>query len=200
MNAELNKKGILYGLQLGGIGILISLITYFISVDTYIGNIRQIGMMITSIVLFVYWGRKERNEHFGGYMEYQDAYWFTTIILFITIYIGEITFIIMHNMINPEMKTIIIEQSMEEGEKFMLMFNFDQSEIDEMVIQTEHKLKNAFKPFSLLANSWQVLLQAMFFALVMALFIKKKRPLFDEFEETSNDELAEREVKEEDKN
>ncbi|MCV9387560.1 DUF4199 domain-containing protein [Reichenbachiella ulvae] len=185
MNYELNKKGLLHGALIGLVGITISLMAYLISNDAYF-SWRSVTVMIVSFVLLIFLGRKERRENHNGYLEYGAAYWYCSIALFIMIYLNEIFYIMVFNVFDPGLQDVFIEQSVESTEQVFMMFESDQSKIDETVLEIERELKNTFKPMALLAHSWQFLMQAMFVGLIAALFLRKNPPLFEEVEEENS--------------
>lgn len=179
MDADLNKKGLIDGAKVGAIGVAISLLFYMMGVEAFLGY-RGIVLVITSLTLLILWGRKERNINYEGYLEYNDAFWYCAIAIFIMSYINEINYIFILNIVDPDLQKIFLEQSIEATEKGLMLFQNDQSIIDETITEIEIQIRNSFLPFSLIANSWQVLMQSMFFALIPALFLRKSRPLFEE--------------------
>ncbi|UXP34010.1 DUF4199 domain-containing protein [Reichenbachiella agarivorans] len=179
MNSELNKKALLHGAIIGSVGIAISIIAYLISDDAYF-SWRSITLMIVSFSLLIHLGRKERKTNHEGFLSFAEAFWYCSITMFITIYCNEIFYIFVFNVLNPALQDVFIAQSIESTEQMLMIFEKDMSKIDESISEIERQVRNSFKPFSLIANSWQILTQAMIVGLIGALFIKKSKPLFEE--------------------
>ncbi|PIB36374.1 hypothetical protein BFP72_13700 [Reichenbachiella sp. 5M10] len=165
--------------MIGGVGIAISLFAYLISNNAYF-TWRSIALISISFGLLIYLGRKERRESHDGFLTYMEAYWYAAIALFIMMYLNEIFYIFVFNVLNPGLQEVFLQQSIESTEQMYLLFEKDQSVIDDSLKEIEIQLRNSFKPFSLIANSWQILMQAMSVALIAALFLKKSKPLFEE--------------------
>ncbi|RJE73135.1 DUF4199 domain-containing protein [Reichenbachiella sp. MSK19-1] len=178
MNYDLNKKGLLHGAIIGLVGIGISLVAYLISSDAYF-SWRSITLMIVSFGLLIYLGRKERSKNHEGHLTYAEAYWYSGIAFFIMIYFNEVFYIFVFNVLNPDLQDIFIQKSIESTEQMLLLFEKDMSKVDESISEIERQVRNSFKPFSLIANSWQILMQAMVAALIAALFLRKSKPLFE---------------------
>lgn len=179
MNAALNKKGLINGAKIGAIGVVISLLFYLMGAEAFL-SFRGIVLMTVSMVLLIIWGRKERKENHEGYLSYNEAYWYCAIAIFIMSYMNEVNYIFIFNVLNPELQEIFLNQSIESMEKGLMLFQSDQSLIDKTITDIEFQVKNSFLPFSLVANSWQLLVQSMFLALIAALFLRKSKPLFEE--------------------
>lgn len=185
MDYELNKKGLLHGAIIGLIGVAISFLAYFISQEAYF-SWRSFAIMAVSLTLLLILGRKERKANHGDYLTYKAAFWYCAIALFIMIYINEICYTIMFNAVDPSLQDALIEQGIQSTEEVFTMLGSNIGDVDDMLSEMEREIRNSFKPIALIAHSWQFLIQALLVALLMALFLRRNRPLFEEVEEENS--------------
>lgn len=185
MDYELNKKGLLHGAIIGLIGVAISFLAYFISQEAYF-SWRGFVIMAVSLTLLLVLGRKERKANHGDYLAYKAAFWYCAIALFIMIYINEICYTFMFNVVDPGLQEALIEKTLQSSEEVFNMMGSNLGDVDELLSEMERDLRNSFKPMALLANSWQSLTLALLVALLMALFLRRNRPLFEEVEEENS--------------
>ncbi|WP_109832258.1 DUF4199 domain-containing protein [Reichenbachiella versicolor] len=179
MNNELNITGLKHGALAGGIGAIISFILIMIGRELYMGVSGFVGVIVAFSVL-IRLGRHERNLHYEGYLSYFGAFVYASILFFISGYIAEVAHISICNYIDPKIKEIMLTEGLKSSEQAFRMLNLEEKEIDKSLDELETSLKMSFSYYSLISNSYILLIRAIFLGAIGAFFIKKSRPDFEE--------------------
>ena len=173
MNSTPLKLGLIYG----GVSILYSAITYLMGVDVMASWWVSILCMLILLTLVIVLPLRHRKQA-GGYITFKDA--FILILTFCAIGSAMLTIfhILLYNVIDAglaeKIKNIAIEKTISMSESY----NFPQEKTDELIDKLE-LLPQSFAPIGLLKSYLLGIIMSSVLALVVAAFIKKEPPMFN---------------------
>lgn len=179
MESNSSTAAIKGGLIVGLIGIIMSMLVYVIDVTLMVDWKFSLVSFGISIFLYVYIGKKFRDEHMEGFMKFGEAFKFTFIAGIIGSILAGAFSILLFNIIDPELPEIITEQVLENTESMLESFGTPAEDMDEALEQVEKDMAGQFSVGGILKGSWAWLLAAAFYALIAGAIIKKSRPEFE---------------------
>lgn len=167
------------GLIIGLISIIITMLTYVVDVSLMVDWKFSLGLFAVSIFLFVFIGKKYRNEYMEGFIKFGEAFRFIFIAAICSSILSGFFMILLYNFIDPELPEIITEKVLQNTEAMMETFGTPTEAMDEAMEQVEKDLEGKFSVGGILAGSWAWLIAAAFYALIAGAIIKKSKPEFD---------------------
>lgn len=168
----MNQLAIRYGAFMGLALVLVNLLFYLISVNTFfqyaglVGFVVYIGFMVKA-------GLDQRTE-IGGYMTFGEAFTVTFQTFLIGSLIYWLFYYVLFNFIDPSLVEEQKRLAMEAIERFSGMFG--EEAYDAMMEQMENQDFGAGIGQVLTSFLTSLVFPGAIFALLIALFIKKKNP------------------------
>lgn len=179
MNNELNIVGLKHGGLAGAIAAVFSLFLIMLGREYYLAA-SGVGTLAIALFVLVRFGRQERDTNHDGYLSYLAAFVYASILFFISGYIAEAIHITICNYFDPQIKKMMLTDGLKSSEEAFRMLGLSEKEIDDNLDELEISLKKSFSYYSLISNSWALLVRGMFFGAIGAFFIKKSKPDFSE--------------------
>lgn len=179
MESNSSTAAIRGGLIVGLAGIIMSMLAYVIDVSLMVDWKFSLISFGISIFLYVYIGKKFRNEYMEGFMKFGEAFRFTFIAAIIGSILVGVFSIILFNFIDPELPEIITEQVIENTESMLENFGTPAEDVDEALEKIENDMAGKFSVGGILQGSWAWLLGAAIYALIASAIIKKSKPEFE---------------------
>lgn len=179
MNKNLLLTALKHAVLVGVGSIIIALLLYAgSSIESFVQwhALLAFAISFTAVALL---GRNERTTHYDGFMPFQDSFFYSLIALFVSYYIYQIHFLVLCNLVNPEIKTVIFETTMEATEMMFEYIDSSQGDQDEQLDAMENEIKNGFLFSSLIKQSWFYLMISAFLSIFTAIIIKKNKPDFE---------------------
>lgn len=167
------------GLIIGLVGIILSMLIYVVEPSLMVDWKFSLVSFGISLFLYVYIGKKYRDEEMEGFMTFGDAFKFTFIAGIIGTLLAGFFSIVLFNVIDPELPEVLTEQVLKNTESLMESFGAPAEEMDKALEQIEKDMAGKFSAGGILQGSWAWLLAAAFYALITGAIIKKKRPEFE---------------------
>jgi len=165
------KPALIYGAILGFVGIVLSLIFYFLNL-TFKGWTNWLSLAI-GIVVLVYCLVAYRNEYLGGFASYGKLFLMALVIGFIASILGAAFNYLLHAVIDPD----LVEKSrIMAEERIMNNPRIPESMYDDMMERVERNLGLTRMTLTALISG------TIFYAivgLIAAAFIKKEEPSVD---------------------
>ncbi len=166
------------GVMLGLISILIYLGVYMIDIALLVDWKFSLLNFFLFALLTIWLGRKYRGE-IGGYMTYGEAFQYAFVMLVISSLFGLAFNIILFNFIDPELPQTLTRMMLESQEKMLISMGASDATIDDTLSMLEEDMPNQYTVMGQLKNSWAVVIGAAIYAVIAAIFIKKKKPDFE---------------------
>lgn len=167
------------GLIIGLISIIITMLMYVIDASLMVDWKFSLGLFIISIFLYVFIGKKYRNEYTEGFIKFGEAFKFIFIAAICSSILSGFFMILLYNFIDPELPEIITEKVLQNTESMMETFGTPEEAMDEAMEQVEKDMAGKFSISGILSGSWAWLVSAAIYALIAGAIIKKTKPEFD---------------------
>jgi hypothetical protein len=116
-----SQHSIKWGIILGLIAIIITLIAYLIDITLLAKSGVGLISLAISIAIVIYAGRDYRSK-LGGYMSFKEAFIHAFVVLVISGFLGVLFNILLYNVIDPDVVPILVEAQMENAMKAMEAF------------------------------------------------------------------------------
>jgi hypothetical protein len=179
---EPEKSNIQYGIIIGLIYVLLTLILYLIDRSLLASFWKAIPYLLV-LGLLVYIGLQRKKE-LGGYLKFKEA----VKTMFIVYFIAEVLFQLfnysLYNFIDPELSAFMKEQALEKTKEGMENWGASEENTKEVI----KNMKN--QDYSLTLNKtvlglafWSIL--GFIYTLIVAVLIKKSPPEEEQEKETS---------------
>lgn len=161
-----------YGLFVSGFQIGLTLILYVMGPEVMSNWWVGIASFVISLVICVM-GIMNYKKLQEGYLAFKEAFTLAFGILMVAAVIGVLFNGLLYNVIDPELSEELTEIAIQNTVEMMEKFGSPESEIDKQV----EKLNQGVFTFSAQLKNliWAVPITAIF-ALILAAFLKKKRP------------------------
>lgn len=176
---DLKQEGLKYGVILGVVAIILTLLVYIVDVTLLVDWKYSISSLVIFMALTVYFGNKFRKQEMEGFMSFGQSYLFSFIVLMMSNLVMALFLMVLYNVIDPEVPDIVIDQTIENTESFLRQLGTDDEKIDEAIEQLEEDMPSNFTPGGILKNSWIYVLTSAFFSLIAGAIIKRSKPDFD---------------------
>lgn len=172
------KSGVNTGLILGIMLVVITFLIYFINPITMVSL--AYGLVTLALVFFIviYFGIQYRKS-IGGFMDFGAAFKFSFITLFVSGVISVMGNLLLHNIIDPALSSVLVESQLENQiamlEKFGVADAISSEQLDKMQTDLEaaYTVVGQLKGFGLLLIIYAI------FALILGAIIKKRDKSLD---------------------
>lgn len=173
MEKSIKSASINYGIYLGVLLILITVLVYVVNLALMAKW--WLGVLLFLVVLgFGIFSAVKAKGFLKGFISFKQAFSAYFITIAIGVIISTVVSILLFNVIDPEASDYVKEKVIEESTQFMERFGTPQSEIDKAVLQMQEDSQ-----FSTLNQLKSIAFQLAFFAaigLLVALVVKKTDP------------------------
>lgn len=179
MESNAKNAAVKGGLVVGLVGIIISMLLYVLDAGMMVDWKIQILTFAISLFLFVYIGKKFREDELDGFMTFKQAFRFTFVAGIVNALLVGVFSILLFKVIDPELPEIITEQVIENTESMLETFGTPQSDIDKALGEMEEDMEKNFSTVGMLKSSWTWIFSALIYGLIGGAIIKKSRPEFE---------------------
>lgn len=174
-NQELLKPAAKSGLILGLIGIIITLLIYFINAKLLANLWVGISILVVSLTLVVVFGIGYRKQT-GGYISFKNAFLYSLILLLVAGLIGQTFNYLLFNVIDSDLSELVTDAALENTEAMMEKFNVPDEEIDKALENTETQMANQYKIGGIMkAYLYSIIIYAII-SLITGAIIRRKHP------------------------
>ncbi len=163
------------GLILGFIGIIISLVIYFINPAMFANFWVGIVLLVMYLVLLVIFGINFRNQ-VGGWLSFKHAFLYSFIVLAVAGIIGQLFQYVLATVVDPELPEIVKRAAIDNTEAFLERFNAPQEQIDEQLEKTEAQFDSQYTLPGLAKGYLFALAIYAIVSLVTGAILRRKNP------------------------
>jgi ABC-type antimicrobial peptide transport system permease subunit len=166
VKASFLKPALIYGAILGGVGVLLGLILYFmnLSTETWV----QWVSLVIGIAVLVYCLIAYRNEYLGGFASYGQILKMAVVIGIISAIIGTIYTYILHGVLDPD---LVDKIRIAAEERIMNNPRIPESYYDQAMERVEKSL--TLKKMVMNALIWGTVVNIIL-GLIISAFVKKE--------------------------
>ncbi|MEO9871118.1 DUF4199 domain-containing protein [Ekhidna sp.] len=173
----MNNHAIKSGLIVGVISIVLNLLIYIVN-PAFLVSMWMILFFLIFIALVSYFGIQHRKE-IGGFMAFGKAWVYSMQLLVVAGIIGTVFNILLYNVIDPELPTMLADQSVENAEAMMQNFGMPEDQMEEALEKSRNDTLDRFTVTgSIVGFLWGLIVYAIL-ALITGAIIKKKEPEFE---------------------
>ena len=119
-----------WGLIIGAIGIILSMMFYIIDETLMVKWWFGLSMIVLNIILIVYAGTQYRSA-LGGYMSFNQAFSLVFLTLVVAGIISSLFSLVLYKVIDPELPERMVQAAMEQQEQMMTNFGMPADQMDE---------------------------------------------------------------------
>ena len=179
-NKNLFGEAIKTGVILAAVSIILTMLVYIMDVNLLADWKLGIGTLIIAFVIVVRFGKKFRDEELeGGFMPFGEAFKYSFSAFFISSLVSMVFMIVLYEVIDPELPSIITKKALQNTEAMMENFGAPADSIDETLEQVEKDMDGKFTAMGILSGSWVYIITSAFFGAIAGAIIKKKKPEFE---------------------
>lgn len=162
------------GLTLGLIGIIVTLLIYFIDATLLANMWVGITMLIVFLVLVTVFGLNFRKQA-GGFLSFKNAFLFSFILLLVAGLAGQLFNYLLFNVIDSELVGLVTNTAVDNAEAMMQKFNVPEEEIDRQLEKTKAQMSNQYTLKGIMKTYlWAILVYA-FISLITGAIVKKAK-------------------------
>jgi hypothetical protein len=174
-NQELVKPAAKSGLLLGLIGVIITLLIYFINAKLLVNIWVGITILVISLALVVFFGIAYRKQ-VGGYLSFKHAFLFSLVLLLVAGLVTQTFTYVLFNVIDADLTELATNAALENTEAMMEKFNVPDEEIDKALQNTETQMANQYTLVGVIkAYLYGIIIYAII-SLITGAIIKRKNP------------------------
>jgi len=173
MEKTIKSVGLNYGIYLGLFMIVIAVLRYVISIDSFLNWKLNVLLAVITIVVAIMASVKARKL-LGGYISFKDAFIPFFIVSVVSLGIGLILGILLFTVIDPEAAQYLNEQTIEMTRAMLERFGAPEDAIDEAMIKAE-KTDNFSIANQVKSGVFQVAFMCVI-GLIVAAIVKRKDP------------------------
>lgn len=166
VKAPFLKPALIYGAILGGVGVLLGLILYFMDLSTE-SWVQWISLVI-GIVVLVYCLIAYRNEYLGGFASYGQIFKMALVISIIAALIGALYTYLLHGVLDPD---LVDKIRIAAEERIMNNPRIPESFYDQAMERIERSL--TVKKMVMNAFIWGTVMYVIL-GLIISAFVKKE--------------------------
>jgi len=170
------NHAIRWGLILGGVGIVLTILCYAIDY-TIMVQLKFIGIiLLVYLALVIYAGIDFRKTQ-GGFLSYGKAFQHGFIVLAISGLIGALFQLILYSLIDPELPQKLVDASLENTRAMMEKFGMPEDKMDEAL---EKAKTDTADRFTIIGQAKGYLFGLIFYVIVSSissLFVRKNQPV-----------------------
>ena len=171
----MNKHAIKSGIIIGVITIVITLLMYLVDPTVMASMVAGLGILAISLGLVAYFGIQYRNEE-GGFMPFGKSWIYSMQAFVIAGLIGTIFRILLFNVIDPELSTIVADAMIENQESMMSSFGMPEDQMEEALDKARESTLDGFTPMGSIIGFLWFLIGYAIFSLITGAIIKKNEP------------------------
>ncbi len=172
---ELLKAAAKSGLTLGLIGIILTLLIYFINAKLLANMWVGITILIVSLALVVMFGVAYRKQ-VGGYLSFKEAFLYSLVLLLVAGLIGQSFNYLLFNVIDPDLPQLVTDAALDNTERMLEKFNVPDEEMDKALERTESQMANQYKISGVAkAYLYSIVIYAVI-SLITGAIIKRRNP------------------------
>ena len=172
MEVSTKSSAINYGLYLGGILALLTVIAYAVNMDLFTKWWYGIGIMILIIVLGIM-SSMQSKKILNGFISFKQAFSSYFITILIGLIISTTVSLIIFNVIDPDAAVVLQEKILDAQVEMMRGFGADENAIAKIVEEME-KEDNMFSIGKVLQSIAFQLILFSIVGLIVALVVKKE--------------------------
>jgi Protein of unknown function (DUF4199) len=173
---SLINHAIKYGVILGGISIILTIILYVVDFSLMAG-FKFLGLMIVvGLGMVIYAGINYRNE-IGGFMPYGKAFMHGFVMLAISGLISTIFNITLYTVVDPELSQKMTDVIIQNTEEMMAGFGAPQSTIDQTTEGMRIEMPEQFTVGGFMIQYLKALIFYCIIAVITSLFVRKNVPV-----------------------
>lgn len=174
-NIYLAKSAARSGLILGLIGVIVTLLIYFVDAKLLANIWVGISILMFSLLLVIYFGIGYRRES-GVFLSFNLAFIYSLILLLVAGLVGQIFNFLLFNVIDSELLELVTNAAIENTEAMMERFNIPVEEIDKALENTESQMANQYTLGGIMKGYlWSILIYGII-SLITGAIIKKRNP------------------------
>lgn len=177
MNEIVKKNGIKYGLIIGLISVCFYTIAYVFDETLFVNWKLGIGFLIVFFVLMLMSVISTKKEQ-EGFISFKDAFSAFVITGVVHTAITAVFNITLFNLIDPDFALRLTEMTTENTIAFMERAGAPEERIEEALVKLEEK-GNQYSIGNILKGTVYYVLFASVIGALVAAFMKKERPIFD---------------------
>ena len=170
----MNNHAIKSGLMVGVISIVLTLLIYIVN-PAGLASMWMLLFFLVFIALVSYFGIQHRKE-IGGYMAFGKAWVYSMTMLVVAGLVMTIFNILLYNVIDPELPTILADQAVENAESMMSRFGMPEDQMDEALEKTRTDTLDRFTVMGSIKGFLFGLIFYAILALITGAIIKKNEP------------------------
>ncbi len=174
MNTTIKSSAINYGLYLGGLLSILTILAYAINLDLFANMWFGISMLIAIIIFGIISTIKSRNI-LNGFISFKDAFTSYFITIVIGLLISSIISIVIFNFIDPEAATILKEKIMDAQVEGMRNWGAPEEAIEKAVEKFEAQ-DNMYSIGNVLQSLMFQIIGFSVVGLISSLILKKEDP------------------------
>jgi energy-coupling factor transporter transmembrane protein EcfT len=172
------QHAVKFGLILGMVSAIITVLAYVID-PTYLANMWfGFTMLFLFFGLVIYGGISYRKE-IGGFMDFGPAYVHGFVVFVMIGIIGLVMNMLMHNVIDPNLKETLIESSTEQATSMMEGFGLSGDALDEAMEKQRESMEDQFSNGGMVKGFFISLLVYAVIALITGLIVRKREKISD---------------------
>jgi len=172
---DLVKPAAKSGLTLGLIGIIFTLLIYFINARLLANIWVGVGILIISLALVIMFGINYRKQ-IGGYLSFKNAFLFSLILLLVAGLITQSFNYLLFNVIDQDLPEVVTDAALENTERMMEKFNVPDEEMDKALERTEAQMANQYKPAGVVKAYFISIIIYTIISLITGAVIKRRNP------------------------
>ena len=172
---DLVKPAAKSGLTLGLIGIIITLLIYFINAKLLANMWVGIVILVISLTLVVMFGMAFRKQ-VGGYLSFKHAFLYSLILLLVAGLIGQSFNFLLFNVIDPDLPQLVTNAALENTEAMLEKFNVPDEEMDKALERTESQMANQYKISGVMKAYFYSIIVYAIISLITGAIIKRRNP------------------------
>lgn len=163
-----------YGLMTGFISMFLTTINFL-----YLLKINYVAFLVGGFLMFIvpivfYWlAAKRQRQLVGGFISLKDAFQVVFIVIIISMIISTIYGLIYNKYIDPD----FISRMKESLQAFLEKVKVPNEKMDEALAQIDEASAGATKPSKILYSFAQGIIFQSIFGFIVALIVKKERPV-----------------------
>ena len=174
-NKELIQPAIKSGLILGLIGIITTLLIYFINAKLLANIGAGIFLIVFFFTLVLVLGFSFRKQ-VGGFLSFKEAFLYSLILLLVAGLIGQVFNYLLFNVIDPDLPKLVTDAAIENTEAMMEKFNLPDEQMDEALEKTELQMANQYTLLGIAKGYLISIIVYAIIALITGAIIKKRNP------------------------
>lgn len=172
---DLVKSAAKSGLTLGLIGIIITLLVYFIDAKLLANMWLGMAIIVIFLALVVIFGIAYRKQ-VGGFLSFKQAFLYSLVLLLVAGLIGQGFNLILFNVIDSDLTEVVTDAALETTERMMEKFNVPDEEVDKALERTEAQMANQYKPGGVVKAYFISIIIYAIISLIAGAIIKRRNP------------------------